>query len=240
MQGGALWRRPCGCSSHARMGGKRKRPARATGPRCRGGTQVFACPIDRRLRRCARVGTQHLFVVACRRSCAVSDASELGGAAPAAVLCERARCVRRAGWRARALCCAVASVAVAAAACVLRLSWWRARVAWRMRAWRLRGARAGCCGGVRLASCGRCGRRARGFPCSCARDVVDAAAGRRCRGHGHVPRGEWSVFMALYTIVQYREATFLAPFSRVFSQRTKRTVLYVSLAFSKKFLAALI
>ena len=34
-------------------------------------------------------------------------------------------------------------------------------------------------------------------------------------------------------------ATFLAPFSRVFSQRTKRTVLYVSLAFSKQDLTAL-
>ena len=30
-------------------------PARATGPRCRGGNQVFACPIDRRLRLCACV-----------------------------------------------------------------------------------------------------------------------------------------------------------------------------------------
>ena len=115
---------------------------------------------------------------------------------PAAVLCGRVRRARRAGWRARARCCSVASVAVAAAACVLRLSRRRARVAWRVRAWRLRGARAGCCGGVRLASCRRCGRRARGFPCSCARDVVDAAAGRRRRGHGHGPRGEWSVFMA--------------------------------------------
>ena len=72
--GGALCRRPCGCSSHARMGGERRRPARATGPRCRGGHQVFACPINRRLRLCARVGTQHLFVVVRRRSCVVSGA----------------------------------------------------------------------------------------------------------------------------------------------------------------------
>ena len=39
-----MWRRPCGCSSHARMGGRWKRPARATGPRCRGGYQVFCLP----------------------------------------------------------------------------------------------------------------------------------------------------------------------------------------------------
>ena len=82
---------------------------------------------------------------------------------PAAVLCERARRARRAGWRARARCCSVAAAA-AAAACVLRLSRWRARVAWRVRAWRLRGARAGCCGGVRLASCRRCGRVRAGSP----------------------------------------------------------------------------
>ena len=44
MQGGALWRRPCGCSSHARMGGKGRRPARATGPRCRGDTQFSLAP----------------------------------------------------------------------------------------------------------------------------------------------------------------------------------------------------
>ena len=119
----------------------------------------------------------------------------------------RRRCSGGGAMRARAVraACRVACaravllcglVAGAAAARVLRLSRRRARVAWRLRAWRLRGARAGCCGGVRLASCRRCGRRARGFPCSCARDVVDAAAGRRRRGHGHGPRGEWSVFMA--------------------------------------------
>ena len=34
---------------------------------------------------------------------------------------------------------------------------------------------------------------------------------------------------------QFRGAPFFAPFSRVFSKRTKRTVLCVSLAFSKKF-----
>ena len=115
---------------------------------------------------------------------------------PVAVLCGCARRARRAGWRARSRCCSVAVAAVAAAASVLRLSRGRARVAWGVRAWRLRGARAGCCGEVRLASCRRCGRRVRGFPCSCARGVVDAAAGRRRRGHGHGPRGEWSVFMA--------------------------------------------
>ena len=47
------------------MGGKRRPPARATGPRCRGGHQVFACPIDRRLRLCVRVGTQHIFSSSC-------------------------------------------------------------------------------------------------------------------------------------------------------------------------------
>ena len=40
-----------------------KPPARTTGPRCRGGRPVFACLIDRRLRLCAHVRTQHLFVV---------------------------------------------------------------------------------------------------------------------------------------------------------------------------------
>ena len=82
---------------------------------------------------------------------------------PVAVLCERARCARRAGWRARARCCSVAAAA-AAAARVLRLSRWRARVAWRVRAWRLRGARAGRDGGVRLASCRMCGRVCAGSP----------------------------------------------------------------------------
>ena len=62
------------------MGGKRKRPARATGPRCRGGTPVFTFPIDRRLRLCARVvGTQHLFVVVRRRSLVGPCASPSSG-----------------------------------------------------------------------------------------------------------------------------------------------------------------
>ena len=64
--------RPCGGVSHARMGGT-SRP-----PRCRGGRQVLPYPIDRRLRLCARVGTQHLFAVVRRRSCVVSGG---GGAA---------------------------------------------------------------------------------------------------------------------------------------------------------------
>ena len=62
--------------SHGR---KKEAPARATGPRCRGGYQVFACPIDRRLRLCARVGTQHLFVVVRRRSLAGPCASPPSG-----------------------------------------------------------------------------------------------------------------------------------------------------------------
>ena len=108
-----MCRRPCGCSSHARMRGKGKAPAaRATGPRCRGGYPVFACPIDRRLRLCARVGTQHLLVVVRRRSCVVASAWSSAALLPAAVLCERARCARRAGWRARAWCCPVAAAAI--------------------------------------------------------------------------------------------------------------------------------
>ena len=136
---------------------ERKAPARATGPRCRGDSPVLACPIDRRLRLCARVGTQHLFVVVRRRSCVVSGAWRSAALLPAAVLCVCARCVRRAGRRARAWCCPVAAAA-AAAACALRLSRCRARVPWKVRARWLRGARAGCQGGVGLASCHSCGR----------------------------------------------------------------------------------
>ena len=52
------------------MGGTRR------APRCRGGRPVLSYyPIDRRLRRCARVGTQHLFVVVRRRSLAGPCAS---------------------------------------------------------------------------------------------------------------------------------------------------------------------
>ena len=139
------------------MGGKRKPPARATGARCRGDTPVFAFPIDRRLRLCARMGTQQLFVVGRRRLCVVSGAWRSAALLPAAVLCERARCVRRAGRRARAWCCSVA-VAAAAAACALRLSRRRARASWKVRERWLHGARAGCQGGVSLASCPSCGR----------------------------------------------------------------------------------
>ena len=71
---------------------------------------------------------------------------------PLAALCG---CVRRARR---------VAAGAAAAACVLRLSRWRARVAWRVRAWRLRGARAGRDGGVRLASCRMCGRVCAGSP----------------------------------------------------------------------------
>ena len=48
------------------MGGTRQRP------RCRGDHPVPPYPIDRCLQLCARVGTQHLFVVVRRRSCVVS------------------------------------------------------------------------------------------------------------------------------------------------------------------------
>ena len=66
-----MCQRPCGCLSHARMGGGRRRPVRATGPRYRGDGPVLTCPIDRRLRLCVHVhvDTQHLFVVVRRRSC---------------------------------------------------------------------------------------------------------------------------------------------------------------------------
>ena len=103
-----MCRRPCGCSSNARMGGKGRPPARATGPRCRGDAPVFAFPIDRRLRLCAHVGTQHLFVVVRRRSCVVSGAWTPVALLASVVLCERARCAQRSGRRARARCCPVA------------------------------------------------------------------------------------------------------------------------------------
>ena len=78
---------------------------------------------------------------------------------PAAVLCERARCARRARRRARSWCCPVSAAAAAAAACALRLTRHRACMPWKVRArWLHDGARAGCQGGVRLASCRSCGR----------------------------------------------------------------------------------
>ena len=65
-----------------RSHGRKKDATRArNGAPLQGGRPVSTCPINRRLRLCARVGTQHLFVVSCRRSCVVSDASEFGGAA---------------------------------------------------------------------------------------------------------------------------------------------------------------
>jgi hypothetical protein len=177
------------------MGGRRKPPARATGPRCRGDTQVFTCPIDRRLRLCSRVGTQHLFVVVRRRSCVASGVWSSAALLSAAVLCKRARRARRAGRRARAWCCPVAAAA-AAAVCALRLSRRRARVPWGVRARWLHGARAGCPvgGGVGFLSSPWAGRGTTVLavcvrpPCSCARDVVDAAAGVRRRGRSRVPR----------------------------------------------------
>ena len=74
------------------MGGTRRRP------RCRGDSPVSPYPIDRRLRLCARVGTQHLFVVVRRRSCVVSgvgSAATCGGArrAGAARAARSAACV---------------------------------------------------------------------------------------------------------------------------------------------------
>ena len=58
-----------------RSHGRKKEATRArNGAPLPGRHQVFACPIDRRLRLCARVGTQHLFVVVRRRSCVLSGA----------------------------------------------------------------------------------------------------------------------------------------------------------------------
>jgi hypothetical protein len=65
----------------------------------RGGYQVFTCPIDRRLRLCARVGTQHLFVVVRRRS--------LSGAGLVA------RCVRGTSSRSASAACGVRGVRAA-------------------------------------------------------------------------------------------------------------------------------
>ena len=64
--------RSSGGVSHARMRGTRR------GGRCWGDRPVLPYPIDRRSRLCARVGTQHLFVVVRRRSSVVSG---VGGAA---------------------------------------------------------------------------------------------------------------------------------------------------------------
>ena len=143
-----------------RSHGRKKEGARARnerGPVAGASTKFSACPIDRRLRLCARVGTQHLFVVVRHRSCVVAGAWSSAALLLAVVLCERVRCARRAGWRVRARCCPVAAAA-AAAVCVLRLSRRRANVLWGVRARRLRGARAVHHGGVRLASCRSCGR----------------------------------------------------------------------------------
>ena len=101
------------------MGGERRTPARATGPRCRGGRPVLACPIDRRLRLCAHVGTQHLFVVARRCSCAapgVRRRFSFGGGARrlcAVRAARRAACSRaeaQAGAQARAQAAALATL----------------------------------------------------------------------------------------------------------------------------------
>ena len=92
-----------------------RRPRAQRGPVAGAAPKWSACPIDRRLRLCARVvGTQHLFVVVRRRSCVVCGVwcrgvrgVEFGGAALVAVLCKCVRCARRAVWRTRARCCAV-------------------------------------------------------------------------------------------------------------------------------------
>ena len=144
--------------------------------------QVFACPIDRRLRLCSREGTQHLFVVVRRRCLAF-----WGSAVPllAAVLCKCVRCARRAGRRARARCrrCPVA-VAAAAAVCALRLSLRWACAPWGVRARWVQGLRAGCPvgGGV-----GPCRRRGRGV----------ALPGWRCASVPPVPVLEMSSLLPL-------------------------------------------
>ena len=132
-----------------RSHGRKMEATRArNGARCRGDYQVFACPIDRRLRLCARVGTQHLFVVARLRSCVVSDASasEFGGAASgggamrvrAACAACRVACSRAVLLCGRGCCCCggvciatltvtgargVEGARVAAARCALWVRW---------------------------------------------------------------------------------------------------------------------
>ena len=115
----------------------------------------------------------------------------------AAALRRRVRCARRAGRRARAWCCRCSvAAAVAAAVCALRLSWRWARAPWGVRARWMQGARAGCPvgGGIGPVPSPWAGRGASGLavcerpPCSCARDVVVAAAGARRRGRSRVPR----------------------------------------------------
>ena len=167
------------------MGGRGRTPARATGPRCRGGHQVFACPIDRRLRLCTRVGTQHLFVVACRRSCVLPDASGLGGAASAGgAMRVRAACAAcGCGCCCGGVCAAAVAVAGARGVEGARVAAaWCARRARRGREAGFPVACAGGCARVPLFLCSRC-RRCRRRP--------SALRSRPC------PRGERSVFMAL-------------------------------------------
>ena len=139
------------------MGGGGKRPSSATGPRCRGGTPVLAYPIDRRLRLCARVGTQHLFVVVRRRSCVVSGAWRSAALLPARYYaCARGACGVQGGVLARGAAlwlrlrlerCVRCGARDVGRAC-------RGKCA---RGGCVRGARAGC-RGVGLASCHICGR----------------------------------------------------------------------------------
>ena len=160
-----MWRRPCGCSSHARTWEEKGGHPRAQRGPVAGATTKFHRAPSTGVFGFAPVWARSIFSSSCvvvRAWCVMPQSS--AALLPVAVLCERVLLAWRAGWRARAQCCSVAVAAAAAAACVLRLSRRRARVAWRVRAWRLRGARAGCCGGARLGSCRRCGRGARGSP----------------------------------------------------------------------------
>ena len=137
------------------MGAGGKGPARATEPRCRGDHPVLPYPIDRRLRLCARVGTQHLFIVVRCRSCVVPGV--------------RRRCVWRQCYTcARGACGVQGGVLARGAALWLRLLLQRrvrcgARDVGRAcrgkcaRGGCVRGARAGC-RGVGLASCHIFGR----------------------------------------------------------------------------------
>ena len=98
-------------------------------------------PIDRRLRLCARVSTQHLFVVVRRRSSVVSGVG--GGATSGGARRARAVRARLAVRRACACCCPVAAADMAADAAVrgaraLRLSWCQACRCCSVRALRLR------------------------------------------------------------------------------------------------------
>ena len=104
------------------MGGERRTPARATGPRCRGGRPVLTYP--NRSASPALYPCGHAASFRRRASSFVRGAWSSAAPCLAAVLCVCARCVRRAGAgrRAHAWRCPVAAAA-AAVACALQAAW---------------------------------------------------------------------------------------------------------------------